>query len=121
MKLKDQDTTALPHIGKFVATYIKRNNIFKSALARYLQKSSSGLEYYMKRPTLQIKLLWDISHALQHNFFTDLAAQLPAHFSSDSPIDSTKDELINSLQEENKQLTTQVATLQSVLNAPQKR
>ena len=33
---------------------------------------------------------------------------------------TTKDELIESLQEENKQLTTQVTTLQSVLNSPQK-
>ncbi|MFT4698979.1 MAG: UDP-N-acetylmuramyl pentapeptide synthase [Flavobacteriaceae bacterium] len=51
---------------------------------------------------------------------TNLAAQLPEHFSSDAPIYTTKDELIESLQEENKQLTTQVTTLQSVLNSPQK-
>jgi hypothetical protein len=115
MKSTHKTENTNPHTGKLVTSYIKKNKIFKSALARYLKRSAPTVEYHLKRPSVQVKLLWEISIALQHNFFSDIAAQLPAHFSSDSPIDTTKDELINTLQEENKQLTTQVATLKEVL------
>jgi hypothetical protein len=85
------------HTGKLLTRYIKNNNIFKSALARYLRRSAPTIEYHLRRPTIQVQLLWDISHALQHNFFSDFAAELPAHFSSDALVDTTKEEEIERL------------------------
>jgi hypothetical protein len=114
-KMKSNIPPPTPHMGNLLKTYFRAKHIRKAVLARLLQRDKSSISRYQKRKTLAIDILWDISHALQHNFFSDIAAQLPAHFSSDIPADTSKDELINTLQEENKQLTTQVATLKEVL------
>jgi hypothetical protein len=37
------------------------------------------LATYGKNSTLQTAILWEICHALKHNFFADIAAQLPSH------------------------------------------
>jgi hypothetical protein len=104
-----------PHIGNLLKTYFRVRRTRKAVLARLMQRKASAISNYQHRASLQTTILWELCIHLQHNFFSDIAAQLPAHFSSDSPIDNTKDELINTLQEENKELTTQVATLKEVL------
>lgn len=105
-----------PHIGTLLKTFFRARRTRKSVLARLMQRKASAISNYQHRDSLQTKILWELCIHLQHNFFTDLAAQLPAHFSTDSPIDTSKDELINTLQEENKQLTTQVKTLKEVVS-----
>jgi len=51
-----------------------------------------------------------------HNFFADLAAQLPSEFTTNAP-DPTQplQERIAALEEENKVLTTKVETLMAVV------
>lgn len=104
-----------PHVGDILKEYIKNNNIFKSALARYLKRSAPAIEYHLRRPTMQTNTLWEISLGLKHNFFADLATQLPAEFTSNVPVDKSKDVEIMRLKDENKVLKAQLETLEKVL------
>jgi len=80
-----------------------------------MQRNKSSISRYQKRKTLPIDILWELCIHLQHNFFADLAAQLPQEFTSNAAINTSKDEEITRLSEENKQLKTQVKTLKEVL------
>ena len=55
---------------------------------------------------MQTNILWEISQVLKHNFFADIAALLPETFTTDVPDNTSKDELIASLQQ---QLITAIA------------
>ncbi len=106
----------LPHIGKMLHTHIKKHRLFRSVLARILGRDYSTVHKYEKKETLQCKLLWELSLAIKHNFFADLAAQLPPDFTSYAP-DTTLplQERIAALEEENKVLKTKVETLMAVV------
>ncbi|MFN8282869.1 MAG: hypothetical protein U0U67_06610 [Chitinophagales bacterium] len=53
-----------------------------------------------KNKTIQTAVLWEICNALKHNFFLDLAAALPSIFTTNVPVDTTKDERITQLEKE---------------------
>ena len=75
----------MPHIGKLFREYVKENRIYQSALARVLGKTQSVLLRYRYRESLQCYLLWELSVGLKHNFFMDVAAQLPDTYSTNAP------------------------------------
>ena len=56
--------------------------------------------YLQKRPSLQTQSLWELCHALQHNFFQDIAALLPTNYSTTAKESHTKDDTIAQLQQE---------------------
>ncbi|MND05631.1 hypothetical protein D3C83_265530 [compost metagenome] len=55
---------------------------------------------------MDVQKLMDFSHALNHNFLMDLAAQLPASYTSDAPRDTA-------IEEENIRLKEQIKILQA--------
>ena len=115
MKTKFQAKNTSPHIGAILKEFIKKHNIYKSALARRLQRSASTIEYYTNSPALQSAIIWELSVALKHNFFADLAAQLPQEFTTNVPVDTSKEEEIARLSDENKVLKAKLETLKEVL------
>jgi restriction endonuclease S subunit len=58
------------------------------------------LATYGKNSTLQTAILWEICHALKHNFFADIAVQLPPTYTTQAPADSTQDDRIAALEQE---------------------
>lgn len=86
--------------GKMLKQYIDRKRIAKSELARVIDVNDSQIIAYQKRPSLQLGLVLRLSNAMKHNFFLDIAAMLPATYSTDAPIDDTKDKLIADLKQE---------------------
>ena len=82
----------MPHIGAMLHTYMESNRIYKAALARALNRNVRTLLQYTKNHSVQAAILWEMSHALQHNFFADLAALLPASFTSNSDREPDKRE-----------------------------
>lgn len=116
MKTKYIQKNTSPHLGKLLKEYIAKHNVYRSSLSRYMERQPSTIEYYLKQPTLQTALLWELSTALKHNFFRDLAAQLPATFTTNAPDDTLPfRERIATLEEANKVLTTKVETLMAVV------
>ena len=116
MKTKYIQKNTSPHLGKLLKDYITKHSVYRSSLARYMERQPSTIEYYLKQPTLQTAILWELSTALKHNFFMDVAAQLPADFTTNAPDSSLPLlEHIAVLEEENKMLHTKVETLMAVL------
>lgn len=71
---------------------------------------------YTKRPSIQTKVLWQLCTAMKHNFFMDLAAQLPAGATTNAPDPTLAlQQRVAALEEENKLLQIKVETLMQVV------
>lgn len=88
------------HIGSLIKSYIDRNKISKAALARKINRTDSAVLQLQKRASLQLGIVMELSHALKHNFFADIAAQLPETYTTDAPADNTDKEKIARLEQE---------------------
>lgn len=100
-----KSTVKVPvHIGELVKEYLESKRIFKSALARKIDKRDTDILRYQKSVSLKTEILFLLSDALEHNFFADIAALLPNHYSTSVPRDTSKDEIIENL-------TKQIAVL----------
>ena len=75
-------TSDLIHTGDLLSRYYKDLGTKKSALARDLNRRPETIYKYQKNATIQTAILWEISVALKHNFFKDIACRLPAEFTS---------------------------------------
>lgn len=102
------------HIGELVKDYLKSKRIFKSALARKMNKRDTDILRYQKSESLKTEVLLGLCDALEHNFFADIAALLPAHYTIAAPIDTTKDIMIDNL---NKQIELLKAREEVLLEA----
>lgn len=85
------------HIGELVKEYLESKRIFKSALSRKINKRDTDILRYQKSVSLKTEVLFLLSDALEHNFFADIATLLPSHYSSTTPVDRSKDEIIENL------------------------
>jgi hypothetical protein len=97
--------------GALLGAYVNKNRIIKSDLGGQIGRSGLAILQYMRNESIQTGILIDICYALKHNFFKDIANQLPDDFTTTNPTDrsliSEKDQLIAQLQEENKVLKIQ--------------
>ena len=74
-----------PHTGDMLTEYYTSHRTREFALARVLNRNNDTVAGYKKRGSIQSAILWEISNALKHNFFADLAAQLPATYTTNAP------------------------------------
>ena len=88
------------HVGSILKKYVDTNKIYKSALARTLEVNASVVLAYEKRAGVNTATLLKLSHALQHNFFADIAALLPKIYSTTAPIDNNLNLKIAALEQE---------------------
>lgn len=94
------DASASVHVGDMLAAYIDKHRIHQAAMARAMNRNLSTVLDYKKRPSIQTAILWELCHVLQHNFFADMAMQLPGTFTSAaSAIPDDRDAEILRLQE----------------------
>lgn len=113
--MKTISTPPSPHIGNLLKTFFRARRTRKAVLARLMKRKASAISKFQKKESVQVYILWELSHHLQHNFFADLAAELPAEFTSNVPIDTRKDEKNERLREENRLLQAQLDALKQVL------
>lgn len=66
------------HTGQLVAQVLKQKRVTHAALARATHRSQSNLSTLIKGPSTQAYILWQMSLALKHNLFRDMADQLDA-------------------------------------------
>src|SRR6476661_5839091 len=103
--------TAMIHIGKMILDYLNKNRMSKTELGGRIDRRGISITNYSRSESIQTGILLKLSHATKHNFFTDIADQLPADYSYIKPEDKTalneKENLIAQLQEENKVLKIQ--------------
>ncbi len=117
MKQKINEKSSEINIGLILKTYINRNKISKAALGRKINRTDNSIAYYQKSASLYSAIILELSHALKHNFFQDIAALLPASYSTDAPVDSTASDEITALKLENAILKAEKAVLLQVLSA----
>lgn len=80
------------HIGRMVSKRIEETGIKRTTLGMKLGLPNTAIYAYEKRSSLHIQSLLQLSHAMQYNFFMDIALQLPSDYDSDS--NSPKDKLL---------------------------
>jgi DNA-binding Xre family transcriptional regulator len=72
-----------------IERYLFMNRISKSSLGKKINRTGISVLRYTENVSIQTGILLDICHALQHNFFQDIADRLPSEFSvSKTPTDS---------------------------------
>ncbi len=101
--------------GKLLQAYIVKHRICKAALARVTDLNISSLVKILQNDNIKSGILWDICFALQHNFFADIADQLPKEFGSDVVLDDTAEKRIVELERENENLRDKVVMLEGIL------
>jgi len=66
------------NLGTLIRTVQKQERITHAVLARRLKRDQSAIKRILNNSSIQTYLVWELSVALEHNFFTDLAQQLDA-------------------------------------------
>jgi len=69
-----------PHIGNMLTDYVTKKRKYRAAMSRTLGIRLNSLLKIMKKPTIQVELLWRLSNLLKHNFVADVAMQLPSSY-----------------------------------------
>jgi hypothetical protein len=97
--------------GKILADFLVKNRISKAELGRRINRNGLSVINYTFNVSIQTGILLDICHAVKHNFFRDIADQLPEDFTKtdakSNGLISENDQIIAALQEENKVLKIQ--------------
>ena len=116
MGKSNEEITTAPNVGEMLKNHIRKNRLHRGVLARIMGKSYNTVYAYQRSQSMSTNVLWKLSTALKHNFFMDLAAQLPPEFSTYAP-DPTQPHLqrIAALEEEIKMLNAKVETLKEVM------
>lgn len=65
-------------IGQMVRSKQQQRRVTHAVLARRLSRDQSAIKRILYNSSIQTYLVWELSVALKHNFFTDLAQQLDA-------------------------------------------
>lgn len=97
--------------GAMISAYCKKKRIYKAPLARKMNIDYGSLFYYLKTKSMDLNKLIAFSEAMNHNFLMDLAVQLPATYTTDAPVDTSKDEEITRLKEQIKILEAEKEVL----------
>jgi plasmid maintenance system antidote protein VapI len=66
------------NLGKLIRSRQQQQRITHAVLARRLKRDQSAIKRMLNNTSIQTYLVWELSVALGHNFFTDLAQQLDA-------------------------------------------
>ena len=99
------------NIGTILTDYVRKHRIYKSALARAVNRKPRTMLRLLKQPSLQTAILWEISVALKHNFFADIAAALNIDNGFENPLQQR----VTELEKQNHDLQLQIATLEKVI------
>ena len=99
------------NVGQLIKNYIDTKRIAKSAVARKIGKYDATIVRYQKNASLKTEVLLALSHAMEHNFFADIAALLPSHYTTDAPVDNTATSRIAELELQVKLLEAEKAVL----------
>jgi len=106
------------HIGNILNDYFKEKRIRKAALGRAMGISPVVLAQNLKKPSLHLHFVIQLSHALQYNFVADIAQRLPGNLSQpDSPQLKEAQQKIAELQTEITRLHTENQLMKQLLKA----
>ena len=94
-------------IGKIVRKRMFETGMNRSRLARKMGRNAGGLSDRIYSSSMQAYLIWELSVALNHNFFADLAAQFDGTAPATTAKNTSTPTELQQLREENAQLRTE--------------
>lgn len=112
--MKTSTSSPAPHAGQLVARVLKARKISKAFLSRLLGVRPSVIIGYTESASMRVGTLWQLSLTLRHNFFADIAAQLPPDFATEAPRDNAAAKRIAELQKEIEKLKMEIAVWEKV-------
>ncbi len=80
--LNQHKDIAAPHTGIMIRSYMKGIGVNHADIGRRTDRNTTTVHALLKRHSMQSAIMWEMCHALKHNFFADLAAQLPEDYGS---------------------------------------
>jgi hypothetical protein len=104
------------HTGQMLKDFFAKKRIYKNALARHLGRGRTTLINYQKNASIQTAILWEISTILQHNFFADIACQMPPTFTTNAPQETATAESIAALEKKLEIVTAERDILLKAVN-----
>lgn len=90
------------HLGAMLSQTLHRKRVTHAVLGRRLGRDQSLIKALVARSSMQAYLIWELSVALKHNFFADLARQLDA--ATEGKLEQERTEL-QQLQEDYQRVT----------------
>ena len=93
------------HVGERLKSVFEVRRIRKAALARIMGINPVQINHYLKNESIQTNRLLELSMHLKHNFFMDIAQQLPADFETTQDVFAAKNDEIALLKEALKKIT----------------
>jgi len=103
------------HIGELLHSYFEEKRIRRAALARLMDMNLRSVLLYEQKESIKTARLLEICVHLKHNFFADIAQQLPEYFTKTQPEVTALHEKIAALEHQNELLTTQLNLLKEVM------
>ena len=98
---------AMPHFGDMLNRYIAQRRKSPSAFARKLGIHINSFLDIRKKPSIQLRLLWNICLTQQHNFIADIALQLPPEYTG---------ALLDRMAEKDKEIAALKAIVEKITN-----
>ncbi len=77
----------MPHNGKLFESYALSHNFNRSELSRALSRNVNTVYRYANSPSLQMRIMWNLSILMKHNFLGDLANKLEIDFETPKEIE----------------------------------
>jgi hypothetical protein len=93
--------------GELLSFYMESRFIRGEQLSRLLGKTGQTISKYKNTAIMRSDTIAEISYALKHNFFQDMANHLPGEFTVNTTLNSDNQRYVNQLEEENKMLKIQ--------------
>lgn len=94
-------------MGELLSFHMESRFIRNEKLANLIGKTGQTITKYRTTEIMRSDMIAEISYALQHNFFQDMANLLPAEFTVNAELNSNNQRYVNQLEEENKVLKIQ--------------
>jgi len=106
------------NLGSLLAEKIKEKRLSKALIARRINRSVNAVSPLLKRPSMQTYLLWELSIALNYNFFEHLSEQLKQKAGGKiGSGNGSAEQTITVMQKENEQLRTENTYLKKAIDA----
>jgi len=72
------------HTGQLIKKIIEQKNLSPTKMAIGIGIPNTAIYAYIQRGSVQTSILINLCHAAQHNFFKDIANQLPNNYTQDA-------------------------------------
>ena len=95
------------NMGELLNFHMESRFIRSQQLAKLLGKTGQTITAYRTTSVMRSDMIAEISYALKHNFFQDIANLLPVEFTVNTELNSNNQRYVNQLEEENKVLKIQ--------------